>query len=682
MNRSCLFLAPLLLLLLPTLADAQLRLISPNGGESFFVGGTVSIQWSGVAATDTVTLEYSVDRGRTWNLITSRATGLQYQWRPVPNLPSDSALLRVSIPSSTSDSILYFPSEFTTGSRELLIYAEFSSDGTKVLATSGSGHVFIWDSFTKALLLSLQVQPPETPGSFTEPLSPVRFSPDGQFFAAVGPLQGGMIGSFVRIYSTLNGALLREWIRPQSRVDQTVTCAYSPDGTRLLATGQRYGLVYNTADGSQTTLLAGYSDSAGNVTRYGLMEDGAYTSDGSTIIGWDYGADRGVISNAITGDTIRRFNIARTFRPSYVRLSTDDSRIISTGYDYDTTAGRLTQGRTVRTWDAATGAEVLQIDAFGRFARWGDYSSDGSYIAAVGSDAAGQPDLLKVFDPNGAFQRVVGTHQGNMFSVDIGPDNSRILVACNDGARIYQNPTTNPGESDISDAVWSIVRSNSEIITIRLPKVEARQGEFIDVPLTINNPSAALATGATKIEVDLTFNVTLLDPLAPLPRGTIANGFRTIHISAPITSDTTLSLLRFRAALGNDSTTLLNLQNAQADLPALTVVEEDGEFRLLDLCYAGGARLVNPDGLAALRVVSLDRGSEHLAAEFQAPSDGEILLRLADVKGTIVRTFIDELMVAGTYSTQLNLSDLPPGRYFLILKTASGNATEVVEVVR
>src|SRR5690606_37094043 len=60
-----------------------LTLQHPKGGETFVVGADTSIVWSGVADTDTVELDYSYDRGRTWNHL-ARTAGLEYRWLGVP----------------------------------------------------------------------------------------------------------------------------------------------------------------------------------------------------------------------------------------------------------------------------------------------------------------------------------------------------------------------------------------------------------------------------------------------------------------------------------------------------------------------------------------------------------------------------------------------------------------------
>jgi hypothetical protein len=79
------------------LANQSLKLLFPNGGEEFLVGIDTVITWEGVLPTEIVKLEYSINSGSTWNLITNSATGLKYKWKGVPNTPSKKCLAKVSL---------------------------------------------------------------------------------------------------------------------------------------------------------------------------------------------------------------------------------------------------------------------------------------------------------------------------------------------------------------------------------------------------------------------------------------------------------------------------------------------------------------------------------------------------------------------------------------------------------
>ncbi len=94
--------------------NAPLIVTSPNGGESWQVGGsTRTITWTASGTSNYYDLDYSIDNGVTWNAITSNyyqsSTNAAYTWT-LPNNPSTTALVRVkdhttSCMSDVSDAI-------------------------------------------------------------------------------------------------------------------------------------------------------------------------------------------------------------------------------------------------------------------------------------------------------------------------------------------------------------------------------------------------------------------------------------------------------------------------------------------------------------------------------------------------------------------------------------------------
>ncbi len=71
------------------------KLLRPNGGETFVPGSDEIITWEGVMPEEKVKLEYSADNGTTWSAITDTASGLRYIWR-VPETPGERCLVRVT----------------------------------------------------------------------------------------------------------------------------------------------------------------------------------------------------------------------------------------------------------------------------------------------------------------------------------------------------------------------------------------------------------------------------------------------------------------------------------------------------------------------------------------------------------------------------------------------------------
>jgi hypothetical protein len=73
-----------------------LQLVSPNGGESWPAASSQNITWSSTGGLGNVKLEYSIDNGGNWTVITSSTANDGSQNWTVPNSPTSQALVRIS----------------------------------------------------------------------------------------------------------------------------------------------------------------------------------------------------------------------------------------------------------------------------------------------------------------------------------------------------------------------------------------------------------------------------------------------------------------------------------------------------------------------------------------------------------------------------------------------------------
>jgi len=75
--------------------DKALIITHPNGGELFAVTMDTIITWEGIAPSDTVSIDFSIDEGLTWKNITNQGTNLSYTWENIPPPASTKCLIRV-----------------------------------------------------------------------------------------------------------------------------------------------------------------------------------------------------------------------------------------------------------------------------------------------------------------------------------------------------------------------------------------------------------------------------------------------------------------------------------------------------------------------------------------------------------------------------------------------------------
>ncbi|MEI6090299.1 MAG: FISUMP domain-containing protein [bacterium] len=72
-----------------------LKLIQPNGSETYVVGMDTIITWEGVLPEEKVKIEYTTNNGTNWIQVADSATGLSCNWL-VPKTPSNLCLARVT----------------------------------------------------------------------------------------------------------------------------------------------------------------------------------------------------------------------------------------------------------------------------------------------------------------------------------------------------------------------------------------------------------------------------------------------------------------------------------------------------------------------------------------------------------------------------------------------------------
>jgi len=93
-----------------TISSSSIKLLSPNGGESWAGGSTQQITWTSAGSISFVKLEYSLDTGANWTaIIASSENDGTYAWS-VPAISSSTALVRISdasdgIPIDVSDAV-------------------------------------------------------------------------------------------------------------------------------------------------------------------------------------------------------------------------------------------------------------------------------------------------------------------------------------------------------------------------------------------------------------------------------------------------------------------------------------------------------------------------------------------------------------------------------------------------
>ncbi|MCX6147773.1 MAG: WD40 repeat domain-containing protein [Candidatus Kapabacteria bacterium] len=142
MRFARIFLALILIFFESILSQNSPIIITPNGSETLIVGSSKLIEWTGVLPSDTVTIEYSINRCSTWILITEKGTGLKYNWTNIPNTISDNCLLRIRRFNKFITGVDEFQMK---GHSSNVFRLAWSPDATKAVTVSLDGSVIVWD---------------------------------------------------------------------------------------------------------------------------------------------------------------------------------------------------------------------------------------------------------------------------------------------------------------------------------------------------------------------------------------------------------------------------------------------------------------------------------------------------------------------------------------------------------
>lgn len=219
--------------------------------------------------------------------------------------------------------------------------------------------------------------------------------------------------------------------------------------------------------------------------------------------------------------------------------------------------------------------------------------------------------------------------------------------------------------------------------------IKASPGDFATVRVFLRD-RVRIPTG-TVIEDTLRLNPTLLAPVAPLPMGRVVLGERLIPVRFTVRSDNPdepLDSLRFRAALGNDTTTVLRLtRDSLSRSNGITITARPATFTLTGVARAGGLRLI----LVTLGTFSIvdarpNPASGDLTLEFDSQIADEYLLYILNPIGLRpdASLFAEQRFnaVVGRNTRVLDLSRLPTGTYFIHLRNSRELGSRRIIIMR
>jgi hypothetical protein len=218
-------------------------------------------------------------------------------------------------------------------------------------------------------------------------------------------------------------------------------------------------------------------------------------------------------------------------------------------------------------------------------------------------------------------------------------------------------------------------------VELYIPDITARPGEIVQLPILLRNPNKLAEAGVRGFSFRLRMRADLLIPIAPTPTGSKNGTDRIIQINAPLGSDLTLLSLPFRAALGSDSSTPIELDGISSDGKNIAITKTAGSFTLTDICLNGGARLLK-SGDFNLKPARPNPVTAESTIDFALVESGRTRIWLTDMSGREAAVLADGWMNPGTYSVPVDAGRLDAGVFLCILQTPTERLTTQIVVVK
>ncbi|XRB03834.1 EF-hand domain-containing protein [Pycnococcus provasolii] len=300
--------------------------------------------------------------------------------------------------------------------------ASYSADGTRIVSASKDETVRVWDATTGACLSVLEGH------SHDEAVTSASYSADGTRIVSAS------MDSTVRVWDATTGACISVL---KGHSYGVYSASYSADGTRIVsASSEQTVRIWDATTGACISVLKGHTDQ---------VNSASYSADGTRIV------------SASDDKTVRVWDATTGARLSVLKGHTD--YVTSASYSADgTRIVSSSRDKTVRIWDATTGARLSVLKGHSGWVNSASYSADGTRIVSAGGSfnleeifwegfSRNDDKTVRVWDATtGACISVLNGHSDQVTSASYSADGTRIVSASRDKTiRIWDATTIASG---------------------------------------------------------------------------------------------------------------------------------------------------------------------------------------------------------------------------------------------
>jgi len=441
-------------------SEKTLKITHPNGGEKFVIGSDTVITWEGISIIDTVQIEYSIDKGQTWETVVEKASGGKHIWENIPNTESDECIMRLrqyTIMPMPSQADKAFLLNQLQGHTQQTNYAAWDRTGTRVATVSNDNTIKVWNTMNGDMI-----------GNFTGhfgAINHIGWSPDYTYLATASD------DSRIRIWDAASGATWQTLVGhtgPVKKVywnnENMQVLSISTDNTARLweavagferITFEEHTDAINHGQWSPNAIFVATASADSTVkiwnTTIGEVLQTLIHPSEVNYVSWH--PDGKLLATASNDNSIRIWNTTNgtldtTFAngdTSYIKVefSTDGTKLLALDSDSRINVWNKKNWSLIHTF---TGHQEEITDV-----KW---HPDGEFIASSSKD-----DTTRIWDiKNGGAKYILNSHSNDVLSVNWSPEGSRLITTSKDNqSHIWYINEPVITQEDVSDSLWAIV---------------------------------------------------------------------------------------------------------------------------------------------------------------------------------------------------------------------------------
>jgi len=378
----------------------------------------------------------------------------------------------------------------------------------------------------------------------------------------------------------------------------------------------------------------------------------------------------GSIRTSVTCQPGNDINISNTL----ITLNKNESEQLQCRFTGISQEGDFT--RTIRIIDTCGG--VINVNVTGRVEMPKIQAEDVALTAIIGSSKQGKLLITNISNRDVTITELRGLQQpftiiGNPFPLEIKPNESKeitIEYTPIDTASLTQQVELIGEPCSIVKKVTiagSTFNATAQLKTIAL---SGYAGAEIEIPIILNEAENLAIAGVSTIDVELTYNPTLLAPIGynaeKIDDKTARIKIENLPVNVP--KGEAISKIKCVVGLGNAEGCELVLSNAQAKGGQADITLINGKFTLLGICEEGGKRLINPARVTQLMKIAPNPSDGKVKIELNLVEKGKNTLKIYASSGELKEERIIDGS-PGNIIIELDTRTYSNGIYFIILQT-------------